>query len=976
MVCGQSHYLIGASAPTQTGGFRTKSGHVALVCGLVVAVLLLQIGFGGFPASVVFEARAAPPASLTVGFLQSIDSLNPYIGINDPSYLLYGLIYDYPFAFDQDGNTIPNLVTSANCANANCSIWNYAVRQGVYWSDGTLMTPQDVAFSWNYTSQNLFHLWAFEPYMNQVVQCKPATRGVCGAQIHAAVPWNVTLYFQRPYVSGRDLYAPIVQEAQWSGVSPQAAETSYSNANPIGTGPFIADANIYNEWLQNGAVPYHLFRNTRYHPVGNHTGPSNISDIYLRVYDDPNALVLALENGDIQLAQLTTAGIAAVQGFPGIQTVQALQAIQEWNEIGISQIDTSAANGRLNPIRFDTRVRQAMAMATNKDRIMQNFYSGAGVRGDSLISPITPQWWYDPVAGGDNLTFNIQAANALLNQSGYTTWSGGSFGNGYRQATNNIVVSYQTACYQCVSPPNVTKTIPSGTRIAFTMATRPQNENPEEVQTANFLVEQYALIGIQITLKIETTEEALSTDIYNGFTETYIWYWSSDHDPNYMLSMETSWTLDGWNDNYWNNGTYNAYFLKQMGDENLATRQADVRAAEKIFYESAVYIIYIYPYGNWAWRTDTVTDGQQWTGWGDWINHPYRQMNAFWGANPLWFDLKCPVCTTQQLNQPPTQPVVTGSKYVSVRTNTSLGFSATSSDPETTDTLNWTWHWGDGNTTLTTGSAATATSSASHSWYFPGNYTVYVDVADGHNPAVASADVFVNVTTPPANPGSIQGTVRDTGGTPLTNFQVIANPGSFAGTNAAGGTYAITNLAAGTYSVTVAAPGYVSHTQTGVVVTAGAATTVDFSVEASLGWIAGTVTDSATSAPIQGAVILVTGATGANTGQEKTVSTDASGKYNLSREPGTFWVNVSLAGYASQSRSGISVTTGNTTSLSFQLASTSGPAGPTALDPLIVGAVALVVIIAVAALVTILFLRRRKKKETEEAKIQLPPKSP
>src|SRR5947209_19803176 len=92
---------------------------------------------------------------------------------------------------------------------------------------------------------------------------------------------------------------------------------------------------------------------------------------------------------------------------------------------------------------------------------------------------------------------------------------------------------------------------------------------------------------------------------------TYFWYWSADPDPNYILSMQSSWTLDGWSDNYWNNATYNHYYLKQLSDQNPTTREADVKAAQKIEYESAVYIIYIFPYGQWAMPTDL------WHGWAD-----------------------------------------------------------------------------------------------------------------------------------------------------------------------------------------------------------------------------------------------------------------------------------------------------------------------------------------------------------------------
>jgi peptide/nickel transport system substrate-binding protein len=317
-----------------------------------------------------------------------------------------------------------------------------------------------------------------------------------------------------------------------------------------------------------------------------------------------------------------------------IVTQTALQAIQEWDEVGISQFNTTT----LNPARYDTSVRQALARATNKDYIVRQLYYGLGLPGSSLVSPISP-WWYNPVAGGDNLTFNIQAANEILNQSGYDSWTGGSFGRGYREATLARNVSYEPPCFQCLDPPNATVTIPAGTVLSFTLATRPADEFPEEYSTAEYLEAQWAEIGVQITIKQETTEAGLATDIYGGNVEMYIWYSSSDPDPSYILSMESSWTLDGWNDNYWNNGTFNQLYLTQMGETNYTRRLADVQEAERIQYDSASYIIYIYPYGVWSMRDDV------WTGWGDWVHHPFRQMNAYWGANPLFFSLTCPNCS-------------------------------------------------------------------------------------------------------------------------------------------------------------------------------------------------------------------------------------------------------------------------------------------------------------------------------------------
>ncbi len=108
---------------------------------LAVAVLalcfaLVLISVGAALAQSPATTQAAPQ-DLYLGSLQSIDSLNPYVGINDPSYVLYGLLYDYLFSLDQDGNLVPNLAVSAAC-DAVCMNWTYQIRQGVLWSDGSL----------------------------------------------------------------------------------------------------------------------------------------------------------------------------------------------------------------------------------------------------------------------------------------------------------------------------------------------------------------------------------------------------------------------------------------------------------------------------------------------------------------------------------------------------------------------------------------------------------------------------------------------------------------------------------------------------------------------------------------------------------------------------------------------------------------------------------------------------------------------
>ncbi len=875
---------------------------------VIVFVLILLLG--ALPAASAAagpRVAAAPSPTLSIGFLAPVDSLNPYQGINDASYFLFNLLYDQPFAFDQDGNSIPNLITSASCANPQCTAWNYTVRQGVHWSDGTPLTAADVNFTFNYDSQNLLHLWAFEPYFNHVVQCSAKTQGHCGADISAVDPWNVTVYFDTPFAAGENLDAPIVQKAQWQSVTPPAAQTTYKNSNPIGTGPFIADPNIYNEFLNQATEPLHVYRNSRYHPLqGSQVPPINVTDIYLWIYSSPGTLVAALNAGTIQLAQLPPSAYGSVTG--PTQTQTALEAIQEWNEVGISQANSTL----LNPARFDASVRQALARATNKDYIVKYIYGGLGAPGSSLVSPFSP-YWYDPVTGGDNFTFNIAAANQILNASGYTAWSGGSFGNGVREAASARVVSHQPPCYLCLNPPNATTTIPAGTQLAFTLAVRPPSVFPEELTTAEYLQAEWAKIGVGITIKQETTEAALSTDVYNGYVEMYIWYWSSDPDPNYILSMESSWTLDGWNDNYWNNGTYNDLYIKQLGDTSHTARLLDVMAAEKAQYESASYLIYLYPYGVWAMRYDV------WTGWGNWAAHPFRQMNAYWSANPLWFSLTCPNCTTSTTNYPPSVPVISPAGPLTVYTHQVVYFNATTSDPELYDTLNWTWVWDDGthsyvnNTPNPTG---VVTVPGSHAWAQAGTYYVSVLVTDGVNsPVPTNAPVTVDVVSALTNPGWINGTVTNAYGTqPIAGAVVTASPGGYTAYSSSNGSYSLA-VPAGVYTVSASAPLHVTGSASNVTVVAGQTALVYFALGFNGAWIDGNVTDSVTGLPIAGASVV---ANPLNGSAVSTV-TNAQGLFNLTLSEGTFTVVASATGYTTYTYSGITLPAGQTRSLAFHL---------------------------------------------------------
>jgi len=599
---------------------RARAGVIAL------AAFVLVVSAQPAAASPIVQSPArVADNTMTIGHLFAIDSLNPFIGFSNEAYLFYSLVYDYIFSLDEDQNYVPNIALSSSTPDGGRS-WVYQIRQGVKWHDGTDLTSEDVAFTINYNIQNFWQLWAYQPYVNQVVQCRPAVEPFCGAKVTGPNQDQVTVYFQRPFSPGQAaVVVPIIQKAQWESISAVQAQYSYANANPIGTGMYKADPNIYTQWLNQQPIVLHA--NPNYH-----FGAPPVNRIVFRLFSDENSMVAALRIGEIDLALLSAAGADSVRQLirdrvlPQVELQEGLTVIQYWIDIGITQLNHPGVNVRLNPARFDLAVREAMAHATDKAFILQQFYRGKGVEGSTLVSPVSSFWHYEPQA--DKFDYNLTKANQILDAAGYTNRDPIT---GVRRAAAAKTVTVYCSPENLANNCDPTIDIPQGTPLSFKMVTRV--EAPEEGEMARYLEQTWAQIGIDLTI---TTEEeiTMNVDVYGGEFDTYIWWWSADADPNYILSIQTNFTLNGWSDNYYDNRTYNTLYLQQLEALDMNARRQIVHQMQSVHYRGAAFIIVVYPYFHYAWWTD------EYSGWGNMTAHPGRQVGAFWGKHPLFLELQ------------------------------------------------------------------------------------------------------------------------------------------------------------------------------------------------------------------------------------------------------------------------------------------------------------------------------------------------
>ncbi len=171
---------------------------------------------------------------------------------------------------------------------------------------------------------------------------------------------------------------------------------------------------------------------------------------------------------------------------------------------------------------------------------------------------------------------------------------------------------------------------------------------------------------------------------------------------------------------------------------------------------------------------------------------------------------------------------------------------------------------------------------------------------------VSMAEFFGPKTT---QTGTITGQVTDSSTGAAIPGAALSYSGGSTTTNSSGN-YTLSKVAPGTYTVTASANGHASRGSP-VTVTSGNTVTLNFQLNpTAAGAITGQVTDSSTGAAISGATVSYSGGS---------TTTDSSGNYTLSNvAPGSYTVTAAATNYVSAS-STASVTSGNATTLNFQL---------------------------------------------------------
>jgi len=603
---------------------RPERRRLLLTTVAVALAFVLAAPIAVLPAQVAAQEEETESV-LRIGFLQAVDNLNPLLGLNDASYVFYGLVYDYLHCVANDLSVTENLATDARAVPLTDpemagrpygSIWEYDITTNARWHDGEVLTVEDVVYNIDLQCNEETYdvMWAFQPYsyfMEKVEAVDEDTIRIyyfdraTGEPKPAAYAYLVGIPILPSHLLKKMNAFDI--SFTWNGIHPG------SDPPLVGTGPFMATSRIFEEWTGGSQIT--LERNPYYHWGPDKGMYVDFDKVKLVFYDDATSMRLALESKDLDIAQFPPETYRSIkkdfeaEKYDNIDVFDGPKCTGFWTEIEVCM-----NNGGPNPSRLDPVIRHAMAMATNKTYIVQQYYRGLADEGTTLIPPVYEYWHYEPTAD-EKFKYDLDAAAELLESSGYRY---PIVGAEYRVATSD---SY------AVQSNLVTK----DTKLKYEMIVR--QEYPEEQAIALYLKSIWKEIGIELDIEI-LYESAMATKVYSYEYDTCIWYWSMDVDPNYMLYCQSELSWGGWSDNKYSNPAYEENYTNSVYEMNRTQRKVYTDNCQRIHYDDCAFMIMAVPYQTYAWRTDTFE------GWGDWEANPGRSMDNFWSGNPLFFDLE------------------------------------------------------------------------------------------------------------------------------------------------------------------------------------------------------------------------------------------------------------------------------------------------------------------------------------------------
>ncbi|NMB38751.1 MAG: ABC transporter substrate-binding protein [Firmicutes bacterium] len=335
---------------------------------VIAAVLGVLVGLSIFNHSISTNER-----EISIAVPTDPDSFDPTYSVAAATAEIAFNIYEGLVKSTPDGQVVGALASHWEI-DSSLTKYTFFLREA-YFHNGKLVTPDDVVNSINR---------ARDPKISQRASRYQAIKDVYADE-------------DRIIIVLKEPYAPLLYElTELSAVIYPKDADGLAN-KPIGTGPYK-----FVEWRPNQYIKL-----TRYAEHWSKQSPY-YKDVYFRIMPDTNTVVLSIKTGVIDLIpRLEADYLHQVESDAKLKVQSA-----PMNLVQILAVNNA------HPVLKDKRVRQAIAMAIDRDEIIYGAAWGQGDKIFSGLSPAMPEFFHNQLE--EVLPYNPDQAQQLLSEAGYS----------------------------------------------------------------------------------------------------------------------------------------------------------------------------------------------------------------------------------------------------------------------------------------------------------------------------------------------------------------------------------------------------------------------------------------------------------------------------------------------------------------------------------------------------------------------------
>lgn len=320
----------------------------------------------------------APAGLLRVGLESGPTTMDPGLSTDLYSQQVYSHVLEGLLQLDTEGVARAALAESWT-PSADGRVWTFKLRQNVKFHDGTDFTADDVKF----TLERILNPETRSPQrglLSQISTVEAVDRHTVRITTRAAFTPILTALAQAAYILPRAYHTRVGREFA---------------RRPVGTGPYK-----WVEWIPDERIV--LEANPDYY-----SGRPSMDRVQFRF----------IPEASVRLAELESGGTDLIAGIPA-QDLRRLRVslLVDLHEVVGTNYRLMAFNTSVKPYD-DIRVRQAIAHAVDKKKIIDVVWKERGAMAEGPIPPTS--WAYDDRFKG--LGFNLNRAKQLMAEAGHAS---------------------------------------------------------------------------------------------------------------------------------------------------------------------------------------------------------------------------------------------------------------------------------------------------------------------------------------------------------------------------------------------------------------------------------------------------------------------------------------------------------------------------------------------------------------------------